>query len=175
MSFGGTAVSTLGGAASLSNRFQVGGCKGLDYEPKLYTRLFGSTKRGGHPKFRAIFQAKGGEANTSRLAVNLPRSEFLDQAHIRTVCTRAQFAAGAGNGADCPKGARYGYAKAWTPLLDTPLQGPVHLRSSNHKLPDLLIALKGPASLPIAINLDGRVDSKHGGIRNTIEAPPTPR
>ncbi len=172
MSIGGTAISTLGNAAALSNRFQVGGCNGLDYAPKLYTRLFGATKRGGHPKFRAVFAAKPGEANTDRLAVNLPRSEFLDQAHIRTVCTRVQFNAAQGNGASCPAGARYGYAKAYTPLLDEPLQGPVFLRSSNHKLPDLVIALEGPASLPLAINLVGRVNSKHGGIRNTIEAAP---
>jgi hypothetical protein len=167
MAIGAAATSVLGQAVGLSNRFQVGGCKGLDYEPKLALRTFGPTKRGGHPRLRAVFSAKEGEANTQRLAVTLPRSEFLDQAHIRTVCTRVQFAAHA-----CPAGSVYGAIKAFTPLLDFPLEGPVYLRSSNHKLPDLLAVLKGPASQPIEVDLDGRVDSVHGGIRNTFEAAP---
>ena len=62
-------------------------------------------------------------------------SEFLAQEHIRTICTRVQFNAGAGNGAQCPKGSVYGKAKAISPLLDEPLKGPVFLRSSNHELP----------------------------------------
>ena len=47
-----------------------------------------------------------GEANFSRAAVTLPHSAFLEQAHFRTICTRVQFAAGAGHGSHCPKGAR---------------------------------------------------------------------
>ena len=172
MSIGGQAISTLGGAADLSSRFQVGGCRGLDYQPKVFLRLYGGTKRGAHPKLRAVFEAKPGEANTKRLATTLPRSEFLDQGHIRTICTRVQFAAGAGFGSHCPKGAVYGHAKVWTPLLDTPVQGPVYLRSSNHNLPDMVLALHGPASLPIQVELDGRIDSKRGGIRSTFEAAP---
>ena len=35
----------------------------------------------------------------SSIVVRLPHSAFLDQAHISTICTRVQFAAGAGNGA----------------------------------------------------------------------------
>ena len=75
-----------------------------------------------------------------------PSSEFLDHAHIGTICTRVQFAAGAGNGSQCPKGAVYGHAKARTPLLDYPVKGPVFLRCSNHNLPDMVVALHGPPS-----------------------------
>jgi hypothetical protein len=110
-----------------------------------------------------------GDANISRAAVTLPHSEFLEQAHIRTVCTRVQFAAGAGHGSACPAGSIYGHARAITPLLDKPLEGPVYLRSSSHKLPDLVAALSGQVN----IVLDGRVDTgKGGGIRNTFEAVP---
>jgi len=45
---------------------------------------------------------------------------------------------------------------------------PVYLRSSSHKLPDLVIALHGQ----IDIELSGRIDSVHGGIRTTFEAVP---
>ena len=113
-----------------------------------------------------------GQAGTRRLQVKLPRSAFLDQAHIRTVCTRVQFAAGAGGGAECPEGSIYGHAWVKTPLLDHALSGPVLLRSSDHKLPDLVLALSGPAYQPIQVELHGKTDSVKGALRNTFEALP---
>jgi hypothetical protein len=93
----------------------------------------------------------------------LPHSEFLDQAHIKTICTRVQFAAAA-----CPPGSVYGQATAITPLLDAPLSGPVYLRSSSHPLPDLVADLGGQ----IQVALVGRIDSVHGGLRTSFEAVP---
>jgi hypothetical protein len=163
----GEAVSLLGGVAPLFQRFKVGGCRGLDYEPKLTIRLKGGTGRGAHPALRAVLTTKPGEANTARASVALPHSEFLENAHIQTVCTRVQFTAKA-----CPAGSIYGHAIAITPLLEEPLEGPVYLRSSSHELPDMVAALKGPASRPIEVELDGRIDSIHGGIRSTFEVVP---
>jgi hypothetical protein len=130
--------------------------------------LKGSTKRGGHPALRAVLKMKKGEANIHKISVALPHSEFLAQSHIRTICTNVQFNAGSGNGTQCPKASIYGYAKAITPLLDNPLQGPVYLRSSTHPLPDLVAALNGQ----INVDLVGRIDSKNGGIRSTFENVP---
>ena len=98
-----------------------------------------------------------------RVSVTLPHSVFLDQAHIRTICTRIQFAAD-----ECPPGSIYGFARAWTPLLDQPVEGPVYLRSSNHTLPDLVMAMHGL----IDVDVVGRIDSVDGGIRSTFEAIP---
>ena len=64
-------------------------------------------------------QPRKGDANVGRVALTLPRSEFLDQAHIKTICTRVQFAAGA-----CPQASVYGWAKAKTPLFDQMFEGP---------------------------------------------------
>lgn len=162
-----TATSIFAQPAALSSPFQVGGCKSLPYKPKLHTRLFGPIHRGGHPRLRSVFEAKPGEANTARISFALPSSEFIDQSHFRTICTRVQFAA-----AQCPAGSVYGHVKAITPLFDYPLEGPVYLRSSSHKLPDVVAALRGPASQPIEVDLDGRVDSVNGGIRTTFETVP---
>ncbi len=167
MGISGEAISVFDQIAPLFQRFQVGGCKGLDYGPKLALSLKGATKRGGHPKLRAVLTAKFGEANTARASVALPKSEFLENAHIQTVCTRVQFAA-----ENCPAKSIYGHATATTPLLDEPLEGPVYLRSSSHKLPDMVAALKGPASRPIKVELDGRIDSVNGGIRSTFDLVP---
>ncbi len=165
---GGTALSLLGNAASLSDRFQVGECAALGFQPKLGLRLFGKAGRGAHPRLRAVLKMPKGGANIARTSVALPHSEFLDQGHLNNICTRVQFAEGGGNGAGCPAASIYGHAKAWSPLLDRPLEGPVYLRSSSHKLPDLVAALNGQ----IQIALDGRIDSVNGGIRTTFTTVP---
>jgi hypothetical protein len=163
-------IDGVGGAvAHPSSRFQVGDCAALPFAPKLALRVFGKTRRNAKPRLRAVLTAKPGEANIARAQVNLPRSEFLEQGHIKTICTRAQFNAGAGHGAGCPQGSIYGHAAARTPLLDAPLGGPVYLRSSSNKLPDLVAVLNGQ----IDVELAGKIDSgPNGGIRNTFEVVP---
>jgi hypothetical protein len=149
--------------ADLATHFQAANCLNLGFKPKLSLKLNGGTKRGGHPALKAVLNARPNDANIGSAVVTLPTSAFLDQAHIRTICTRVQFAAKA-----CPPGAQYGYARAFTPLLDEPLAGPVYLRSSNHKLPDLVAALHGI----VDVNVVGRIDSFHGGIRSSFETVP---
>jgi hypothetical protein len=166
-SFAGNAISSLGQAAPLFERFQVGGCKSLPYKPKLKVNLFGPASRGAHPRLKAVFTAKPKEANTARISFALPRSEFIDQAHFRTICTRVQFAAN-----QCPAGSVYGHMKATSPLVDYAVEGPIYLRSSSHKLPDVVAALRGPARQPVEVDLDGRVDSVNGGIRTIFEVVP---
>jgi hypothetical protein len=155
--------------ADVSAPFQAADCARLGFKPKLSLSLMGGTRRGAHPRLKAVLKARKGDANIGAAVVKLPHSEFLEQGHIRTICTRVQFAAGSGNGSQCPKGSIYGRAKAITPLLDEPLAGPVYLRSSNHALPDLVAALH---SKKVDINLDGRIDAVNGGIRNSFEAVP---
>jgi uncharacterized repeat protein (TIGR01451 family) len=171
-SFEGSAISTLGQIAPLSARYQLGECQGLAFKPKLGIRLFGSTKRGGHPALKGTVTMPPGGANIAQASVALPHSEFLDQSHIGTICTRVQFAEGDGNGSNCPAASIYGTAKATSPLVDYTLEGPAILRSSTHKLPDLVIALHGPPSQPIAVDVAGRIDSVNGGIRTTFEGIP---
>jgi len=156
-----------GGSQSVASYFQVRGCERLRFKPHLSLKLSGGTRRDANPSMRAVLTAKPGQANISRTVVALPRSIFLDQAHIRTVCTRVQFAAN-----QCPKGSIYGRARAFTPLLDYPVEGNVYLRSSSNPLPDLVVALRGPEHQPIAVDLVGRIDSHRGGIRTTFTTAP---
>ncbi|HEX5609609.1 MAG TPA: hypothetical protein VFX45_05895 [Solirubrobacterales bacterium] len=163
------AIAGSGGAlAAVSSRFGVTGCNALPFKPKVGLRLKGGTKRNSYPALTATIAYRPADANLAAVSVALPRSEFLAQNHIRTVCTRVQFAAGAVPGAGCPKGSVYGFAKATTPLLGAPLEGPVYLRSSSNKLPDLVLALHGQ----IEIVLVGRIDSFKKGIRTTFPTVP---
>jgi hypothetical protein len=169
-----TTGSILGGGADPTNPaawssatvnvpFQGAGCEGLAFKPGMKVRLFGQTRRAKHPKLKATLTTKEGQANVALASVALPHALFLDQSSLGTVCTRPQFAAG-----QCPAKSRYGYARAWTPLLSHPVEGPVYLRSSNNTLPDMVADLKGQVS----IVLDGRIDSFKGGIRTTFASIP---
>jgi len=135
----------------------------LPFKPRLGLRLKGGARRGANPALLAVLRPRPGHANIERAAVRLPRSAFLDQAHIRTICTRVQFRADA-----CPKGAVYGHVTAFSPLLDQPLRGPVYLRSSTNKLPDLVFDLRGV----VDIEASARIDSIKGAIRAIFPAIP---
>ncbi len=164
----GVLTGDQGSKAEPESRFQVANCETLDFEPKLKTVLKGGTKRGDYPALTAtLTQSPAGEANTARAVVALPHSEFLAQEHIRTICTRVQYAAD-----NCPAASIYGKATAVSPLLDDPVSGPVYLRASSNPLPDLVVALKGPARQPIEVDLVGRIDSVNGGIRTTFATVP---
>jgi hypothetical protein len=143
--------------------FKVEGCENLDFKPKLFMRVFGGTRRAKSPKLRAILVARDGDANIGRASVKLPKPLILEQSSLANVCTRVQFAAH-----DCPKDSIYGFAEAYTPLLDGPLKGPVYLRSSSHELPDMVAALNGQ----VDVVLDGRIDSVKGRLRTTFDRPP---
>jgi hypothetical protein len=169
-----TAGSLVGGGADpanpaafssfpVSDPVQLDNCPALKFRPKLNLRLFGATRRAKHPRLRAILKARPGDANIARASVGLPHALFLDQASLGQICTRVQFAAN-----DCPKKSVYGRARAFTPLLGNPLEGPVYLRSSNNKLPDLVAHLQGQ----VDIDLVGRIDSFKGGIRTTFDRVP---
>jgi hypothetical protein len=159
-----TVFGDQGGVANPSQGFQVGNCGALPFAPKLSLKLRGNTKRRGHPALHAVVTRGPGEANLKRIVVTMPSNELLDNAHLDTICTRVQFAAKA-----CPDGSVVGRASVETPLLDQPLSGPVVLRSSSHKLPDLVLDLRGQLN----IELVGRIDTAgNGGLRTTFETVP---
>jgi hypothetical protein len=159
--------STLGQGAELQSRFQLAECGRLGFKPRLKLRLKGKTRRGGYQAVRAVLRPRPGDANIARTVVRFPKSAFVAQEHIRTICTRVQWAADA-----CPPGSVYGKALAITPLLDYPLRGKVYLRSSDNELPDAIADLRGPAHQPIRVEVAIRNDSAKGALRNTVTAAP---
>jgi hypothetical protein len=165
-------TSNLGNSATAKTTYAATDCGALGFKPNFALSLKGGTKRGNFPALRASFRPRAGDANASSVVVRLPHSAFLEQGHFRTICTRVQYNAGGGGGAGCPSASIYGHVVAKTPILDTPLEGPVYLRSSNHNLPDMVLSLHGPPSLPIQVESVGRIDSAKGGIRSSFEAIP---
>jgi hypothetical protein len=144
---------------AVSDPFQATGCKKLGFKPKLKVKLFGPTTRAKFPRLKAVLTARKGDANMARTAVTMPKSLFLEQAHIGTVCTRPQLAEH-----KCPKASVYGSAWAKSPLLSKKLKGKVYLVSSNNELPDLLVDLRGQ----VDIHLRGVISSGKGGGLKTV-------
>ncbi|HEX5929649.1 MAG TPA: hypothetical protein VFY48_09670 [Solirubrobacterales bacterium] len=150
---------------ALSERFQAANCASLGFAPKLTLKLKGGTRRGDFPALTGTYVPRPGDANLQGLVLRFPNSAFLEQAHIGTICTRPQFAAKA-----CPAAAAYGTAKAWTPILEQPLEGPVYLRANGgeRQLPDLVADLRGL----VDVEAVAYIDSRGGGIRATFAGVP---
>jgi hypothetical protein len=162
MKVDGFLTTASAGAVALQSPFQVGGCAGLGFRPRLSLELTGPAHRGAHPSLRAVLRPRPGDANLRRLTLTLPPGELLDSRHIRDVCTAARFAAKA-----CPAGSVYGSATVWSPLLNRPLSGPVYLRSSSSRLPELAASLDGEVQAELAARLsarDGRIRVSFGQI-----------
>jgi hypothetical protein len=150
--------------AVASAPFQAFDCGSLGFQPRIGLALKGGTKRGDYPSLHVTVRPRPGDANIASSQVRLPSSIFLDQSRIRTICTKTQFAAGR-----CPPGSVYGHVRAFTPLLEAPMEGPAYLRSSAHTLPDLVFALRGHG---IEVDVTGRIDAFKGGIRGTFPTIP---
>jgi hypothetical protein len=159
--FGDRADDTL---ATATAPFQASDCASLGFRPRIALKMKGGTKRGEHASLRVVVRPRSGEANIRSAQVTLPPSIFLEQSNIKTVCTRGQFAAD-----NCPRSSIYGHVRAFTPLLEAPMEGPAYLRSSSHTLPDLVFALRGHG---VEVDVAGRIDSSKGGIRGTFATIP---
>jgi hypothetical protein len=130
-----TATAVDGATAELSSRFQVADCAVLDFEPRLTVRLSGGLGRNGHPALHAVLRSGADEAGLRSAIFTLPAGELLDLRHVRALCD-PQVPAEL-----CPGSSRLGRVRLWSPLIATPLEGPIYLRTPPGRLPDLLADL----------------------------------
>jgi hypothetical protein len=167
----GQAISTTGQVAPLSDRFQLGGCKGLDFTPKISLTLKGGTRRSQNPALRAVLTQPSGQANSSRITVTLPVTEFIDPDHINNPCTRVQFSE-----EKCPAKSILGVARVFTPLFNKPLEGKIYFRSNGgeRELPDAVAVLDGQVRVVLVGFIDAahRKGSEESRIRSTFTTVP---
>jgi hypothetical protein len=155
----GTLTSAAGGSARVGSRYQVGGCAGLRFTPKLALSLTGKgkTRSGDHPTLTAKLTEGSGQANISQAKVTLPLSLALDPKNSTRVCPFPVAQKVHGGAAGCKSNTVVGSATATTPLLAKPLSGKVYLvqgiRFSHGRqiktLPTLLIPLRGQIALDL--------------------------
>lgn len=148
----------------LSAGFQATGCDKLRFGPRLRLRLGGGVNRNGHPGLRVALASRRGESGLAAAEIQLPHTQLVDLAGIRGICTPERL-----RERRCPADSVYGQAKAVTPFLAEPLQGPVHLRSTKAGLPGLVATLR---SRRIEFDLTARLEAARGGLRIALEGVP---
>jgi hypothetical protein len=139
----GTINSSEGASSQLRVPLQVTNCATLAFKPKLTASTSGKTSRakGASLSVKLGYPAGPYDANISRVKVDLPKQLPSRLTTLQKACTAAQFES---NPAGCPAASLIGHAKATTPVLPVPLEGPAYFVShGGEAFPSLIIVLQG--------------------------------
>jgi hypothetical protein len=172
---GSTLGSNLGQSAAIASPFQAASCANLKFAPKFAVSTSGKTSKakGASLKVKLTYPQgpAGTYANISRVKVDLPKQLPSQLKTLQKACTAKQFEL---NPANCPKESMVGKAKAITPLIPVPLEGPaIFVSHGNEAFPSLIMVLKGAPPYDITIDLVGTTFiSKAGITSSTFKAVP---
>jgi hypothetical protein len=158
-----------GASATVSAPYQATDCAGLRFSPQLQASIGarGMTGPGAHPPIHTVIAVPAGQAATALAKVDLPAGLTVDLKSLSKACSEAAYAANA-----CPASSQIGTATATTPLLATPLSGPVHLAvAKTGDLPGLALALSGPVTLPLFGTVDPSGKQVHTAFSGIPDVP----
>lgn len=166
MAVAGEETSTAEQAASLSDRFQAGGCASLKFSPRFAVSTSGKTsKLGGaglHVSLSYPAGSLGAQANVHEVKVDLPEKLPSRGTTLRQACLATQFEA---DPAGCPAGSVVGHAKAVTPILPVALEGPAYFVShGGEAFPNLTVVLQGDG---VTVELVGDTFISKAGITSS--------
>jgi uncharacterized repeat protein (TIGR01451 family) len=169
MSIGATLTSSEGATATALTPFQVTNCATLAFKPRLSASTSGQTSKayGASLAVKLTYPAGPYDANIKAVKVDLPKQLPSRLSTLQKACTAAQFES---NPAGCPAASIVGHAKALTPLLPVPLEGPAYFVShGGEAFPSLIIVLQGYG---ITIDLVGTTQIKKGITSSTFATVP---
>jgi hypothetical protein len=167
MSIGATISSAQGADAGVSSPFQATGCANLLFKPVLSASTVGKASKAGGASLDVRVSSGAGQANVAKVDLQLPRQLSSRLTTLQKACTEAQFAA---NPAGCPSASDIGSAIVHTPLLNSPLAGPVFLVShGGAAFPDVEMILQGEG---VELVLDGKTQIKKGITYSHFESVP---
>ena len=164
----GTVSGDEGAAVPVSSRYQVGGCGGLPFAPKLTASVIGKGSRVNGTAFTVKLESAGlGQANIHKVLLQLPKVLPSRLETLKKACLAATFEA---NPATCNSESVIGTATIHTPVLKNPLSGPAYLVShGNASFPDVEFVLQGEG---ITLVVDGQTDIKGGVTYSKFETAP---
>jgi hypothetical protein len=165
-------VEGVVGGLAVSSPLQLTGCAALPFAPKLTATFTGGRyeviRKRGYPGLDVTLTTPGSGANLGGASVTLPAGVAANLPALQNQCSAAQVAARA-----CPESSRIGWAKATTPLLDTPLAGPVYAASpTTGTIPRVVALLDG--RIPLTVIGDNTVLKTTARLRSTFRAPDVP-
>ena len=158
-----TLTSNLGKATTVSSPFQASNCQALAFKPIFKVSTSGKTSRkNGASLHVQLTYPTGVQANISKVKVDLPKQLPSRLTTLQKACTAAQFEA---NPAGCPPASIVGHAKAITPLIPVPLEGPAYFVShGGEAFPSLIFVLQGYG---VTIDLVGSTFINKAGITSS--------
>ncbi len=167
-SFAGTVTGAQGSTAGSSSPFGIGGCRELAFAPKLSASTNGATSKAlGASLTVKIAYSGGGEANLHKVDVELPKALPTQLKTLKEACTEAQFNA---DPAGCPPASDIAHVLVHTPVLASPLMGPVYLVShGGAAFPDVEMVLQGEG---VTLVVDGKTQIKKGITYSHFETIP---
>jgi len=150
-----------GARASASAPYHPVGCEGVPFAPRLGAAIGGSVD---NPSMLLTIESPAGHAPLAGAQITLPAQVGADLAAMSKMCEYEAYLAG-----NCPAVSRVGTAEATSPLIPTPLSGPVTLiRAPGRTLPSLAIDLKGITH----IRLRADNEAAGGRLRSTVTGIP---
>ncbi len=162
----GTIHSSEKATDTLSVPFQVTNCAFLKFTPGFAVSTSGKTSRanGASLSVKLAYPSApfGSQANIARVKVELPKALPSRLTTLQKACSAAQFES---NPAGCPPASIVGHAKAITPLIPVPLEGPAYFVShGGEAFPSLIIVLQGYG---VRIDLVGSTFINKAGITSS--------
>jgi hypothetical protein len=162
----GVVTGTEGAVANLNSPFQVTNCAALKFAPKFVVSTGGKTSKakGASLDVKLLYPQgpQGTYANIARVKVDLPKQLPSRLTTLQKACLAKVFEV---NPAGCPAASIVGHAKAITPILPVPLEGPAYFVShGNEAFPSLIIVLQGYG---VTVDLVGTTFISKAGITSS--------
>jgi hypothetical protein len=161
-----TLSSDLGASKTVTSPFQASNCQALAFKPGFKVSTSGKTSRakGASLSVKLTYPnaPQGTQANIAKVKVDLPKQLPSRLTTLQKACPDSRFNA---NPAGCPAASIVGHAKAVTPLIPVPLEGPAYFAShGGAKFPELIVVLQGYG---VTIDLRGETFISPAGITSS--------
>ncbi len=157
---------------SVTTPFQAADCSSLGFKPLFKVSTPGKTSRRNGAGLTAKLSYPnlplGTQANIRTVKVDLPKQLPSRLTTLQKACPDGVFDA---NPSACPAASRVGMARAFTPILPVPIEGPAYFVShGGAKFPELVLVLQGYG---VTIELHGETFiSKQGITSSTFRTVP---